>query len=87
MSYARFGCDGSDVYVYWSCYGGLDCCACWLHPRPFGRFNFPTAAEMIAHLREHQAAGHHVPEDVFRQLEQEQRDGVVYKGTAEEADA
>ena len=32
MSYARFGANGSDVYVYLGIYG-LECCGCWLQKR------------------------------------------------------
>lgn len=58
MSYVRFAWDGSDVYVYESCSGGIECCGCF-----FGQpFNCATAEEMIAHLATHRRAGHFVPE-------------------------
>ena len=68
MSYARFAPD-SDVYVYESSRGGIECQRC--------RFMQPTDAiasgprnnavmvdedEMIAHLAKHRKAGHRVPE-------------------------
>ena len=75
MSYARFGWDGSDVYVFMSVgsaehpNGWLECCSCTLQPRVPGGFHewfraFSTA-EMVAHLEAHIAAGQHVPADVI----------------------
>jgi hypothetical protein len=65
VSYARFGWDGSDVYVYCDVNGYLCCCGCdlsddWRH--------YSTDA-MIAHLRKHVEAGHTVPDDVIPELE------------------
>jgi hypothetical protein len=67
MAYARFGPD-SDVYVFaggppWA---ALECCDCALVSDP--HFWAKTTDEMIAHLRDHQAAGHKVPEDTFEGL-------------------
>ncbi len=68
MSWVRFGspcvrdcepCPGSDVYVFDNTDGYIECCGCLLRPRR--EFWFKTEAEMLAHLREHAAAGHHVP--------------------------
>ena len=55
MSYARFGCDGSDVYVYAGSVG-IECCGCALSadetdPAPMSH------DQAIAHLRLHVAAG------------------------------
>lgn len=66
MSYARFGCDGSDVYVYASGDGVVTCCGCSLGDS----WNF-ALREMVAHLREHEARGDHVPKYVFERLERE----------------
>jgi hypothetical protein len=33
MSYARFGCDRSDVYVFMHAHGFLECCGCVLQER------------------------------------------------------
>lgn len=66
MSYARFGSQGSDVYVY----AGTDayhCCGCALE----GREKFPTTRELVEHLRDHQTTGHVVPEDTFAHLKAE----------------
>lgn len=64
MSYARFGPD-SDVYVFGTA-TGYECCRCAFQPP--SSHEVATAAEMIAHLREHRAAGHRVPEDAFEDL-------------------
>jgi hypothetical protein len=72
MSYARFGWDGSDVYVFKSVGdqehpgGWLECCSCSLIPDRWFRA-FSTAG-MIRHLRSHMAHGHHVPSDVIPEL-------------------
>lgn len=67
MSYARFGQDGSDVYVYLDCGGWLACCGCSLHDE--GRFD--TTANLITHLELHKAAGHDVPDECIEALEAE----------------
>lgn len=79
MSYARFGWDNSDVYVYYDTGGYYNCCACALRPstRPENllgveSFHCQTKAEMIAHLiDEHRAAGHTVPDDCIEELRAE----------------
>lgn len=53
-------CPGSDVYVYHHVDGGFACCMCRLLEDPLGEFRVDTEDEMIAHLHEHVAAGHHV---------------------------
>jgi hypothetical protein len=65
MSYARFGWDGSDVYVYLCVDGHLECCACLLSTD----WKHRSTDDMIAHLRTHQAAGHTVPPHVIPKLE------------------
>jgi hypothetical protein len=64
VSYARFGVEGSDVYVYLGS-SGLECCACALSPRSQ---TFKTTEAMIEHLREHVKAGHVVPADTITEL-------------------
>jgi len=81
MSYARFAPD-SDVYVYESSRGGIECQRC--------RFMQPTDAiasgprnnavmvdedEMIAHLAKHRKAGHRVPESAFESLRRDRDAG------------
>jgi hypothetical protein len=63
MSYCRFS-DG-DVYVFLDIHGYFSCCGCFLDKdRPY-----PTTEDIIIHLREHEAAGHYVPEFTFQSLE------------------
>lgn len=67
MSFIRFGEHGSSVYVYQGHVTGwgevLVCCGC------FGDGGaYETAAEMIAHLREHQRRGDVVPGHIFEGL-------------------
>ena len=89
MSYARFGWDGSDVYVFTASDSGLECCGCilqereWVkdpsaffggHLRPVGemvKYRGLTTDEMVAHLRTHEIAGHHVPPEVYVELEED----------------
>lgn len=66
MSYARQN-EESDVYVYDSGDGVIVCQWCKL-----GTENRNcTRAEMVEHLRLHQAAGHKVPEYAFARLQVE----------------
>lgn len=70
MSYCRFS--EGDVYVFQTTAPrALECCACIMseHSQRFG-----TRSEMIAHLREHEAAGHSIPGGVIEGLEQEIED-------------
>jgi hypothetical protein len=64
MSYARFGWDGSDVYVFLSVSGHLECCACKLGDA----WDFPSTDAMIAHLEAHRGVGHCVPQDTIDEL-------------------
>jgi hypothetical protein len=66
VSYARFGKD-SDVYVFLSVEGPLECCACALEPESEC---FDSTDAMLAHLREHVDAGHKVPDRTFARLEE-----------------
>jgi hypothetical protein len=65
MSYSRFGADGSDVYTFPSD-RGLECCGCPLLPwPPGGSFTTRDLDAFAAHLDQHRAAGHAVPDDVM----------------------
>lgn len=74
MSYARWGWDGSNVYVFDSARGGLECCACllnepeapWREGDPVFPDSFITVKvdEMAGHLQRHRDAGHTVPDSV-----------------------
>jgi hypothetical protein len=70
MSYARFGTDGSDVYVFGAS-NGLECCGCLLgrDTAPWTYYGGLTTDEMIAHLQLHRDAGHTVPTDLVPLLE------------------
>lgn len=82
MSYARFGAEGSNVYVFLSVgpEGSppwLECCACLLNPKPDGYlWSTPhretTTAGMLGHLDAHEAAGHTVPASCRQALARDQ---------------
>lgn len=55
-------CHGSGVYVYEG--SGINCCGCSLRPDDVD-FVAETPEEMRAHLKEHAAAGHHVPRILY----------------------
>ena len=80
MSYARFGWEGSDVYVYLGS-SGLECCGCTLSPRSQ---SFTTTEALIAHLREHERAGHTVPADTISELRADERGNDLFIATGEE---
>lgn len=65
MSYARFGSD-SHVYVYARTGGGIDCCRCAIYDGDI--VNVATSGHMIAHLDNHRAAGHLVPDYTYEQI-------------------
>ena len=68
MSYARFGWDKSDVYVFMNVGGYLECCLCALSDEDFWNFNTYHTSDMILHLRDHELAGHNVPAHVYIDL-------------------
>ncbi len=77
MSYARFGWDDSDVYVYLDCGGYLTCCGCSLSADS----SFPafySTADMLAHLRQHRMLGHVVPQDALDQLRADRAENDVW---------
>lgn len=78
MSYARFGWDGSDVYVFVSVGGWIECCACILHEEDWASFQAKETQEMVDHLKKHQESGHHVPESVFERLWEEHEENMEY---------
>jgi hypothetical protein len=65
MSVCRWS-DDSDVYVYYSIFGGIECSRCLLNGARI--FNALDEPEMLAHLEQHKAAGHRVPCDAFDEL-------------------
>lgn len=79
MSYARFGWDDSDVYVFEHAGGFIQCCACALQPTEEndifpGSVDLNTAREALAHLDQHMAAGHSVPAKTFERIREEHPD-------------
>lgn len=68
MSYARFGQDGSHVYVYRNPHGAYVCCGC---PRLDDAITVPTASDMIAHLELDRSSGYVVPDDAIDRLRTE----------------
>lgn len=80
MSYCRFGWDGSNVYVYETTDGKIECCCCalCLSPRPENLlgvecFIADSPAEMIAHLEKHREARHNVPQYAIAELRRASR--------------
>jgi len=65
LAICRFG-DDSDVYVFYSIRGGLECCGCRLSAS--SEFIAGDEAEMIAHLEQHKTAGHRIPPEAFEDL-------------------
>ena len=65
MSYARFGADGSDVYVFFNTGGYFECCACRLAKPDLMTM---VAEEMAVHLQEHRKAGHCVPQSCIERI-------------------
>jgi len=64
------GCPGSSLYVYEG--DKFTCCCCALTivneaHGDHGDFKCDTEAEMLAHLLEHDAAGHHVRRSLLEQ--------------------
>ncbi len=79
MSYARFGWDNSDVYIYEHVGGFIECCGCVLiEPEGeldiFGFFHASTAREMLDHIDKHKAHNHHVPDDCIERIKEEHPD-------------
>jgi len=65
MAICRFS-PQSDVFVSLSESGQVECCACRLNKR--ATYATPLRQEMIAHLKEHLAAGHKVPPEAIVEL-------------------
>ena len=68
MSYARFGEDGSVVYVI-ATNDGIECCGCVLEKNKSPHFK--KRCEVLAHLRKHRRMGHAVPQRAFDRLNRE----------------
>ncbi len=68
MAFCRRGAE-SDVYVFEAEENQFICCRCPLRER--GDTVTADQAGMVAHLLEHRAAGHMVPEDALEELRAE----------------
>lgn len=77
MSYARMS-DSSDVYIFSHANGFIQCCGCSItEPDDYeivGFANLNTAREALAHLDEHVALGHLVPQKAFDRIREEHAD-------------
>jgi hypothetical protein len=74
MSYARFGWNDSDVYVFMHVGGFLECCACLLAHEEWESFNAGDTKTMVDHLKKHEASGHTVPRDIYDLLWEDDKD-------------
>lgn len=74
MSYARFGWEGSDVYVYTDIHGYICCCGCIIdrgENDAVGWKKLYSTDDALAHLDEHRRWGHCVPEDCYDGLRED----------------
>jgi hypothetical protein len=89
MSYARFGWEGSDVYIYMSTGGWIECCSCSLQPTRQGKllgedfeinesFKAYDTQEMIHHIAQHRKAGNRVPHYVEEELREDDKENMKY---------
>lgn len=82
MSYSRWGCDGSDVYVFAHVNGQIQCCGC---PLLDDRTSFDawSTEAMVDHLAEHVKAKHSVPAGLVECLREDDEENfpktVVYQ--------
>jgi hypothetical protein len=68
MSYARFGANDSNVYVYDSVNGGIVCCGCALTNEAGAIHTFDTSGKILAHLDKHRAKGDLVPDYTYEEI-------------------
>ena len=72
MAYSRFY--DSDIYIYPSVGGWIECAACFLN-EPQDEYSLFSVSEHITnddqlrdHLEEHARAGHNMPEDLLQDI-------------------
>jgi len=71
MSYARFGWDSSDVYIYSSWLGQksvIVCAMCYFGDDLEPSYYAESTLEMLEHLKAHERAGQTVPPDTYTSL-------------------
>jgi len=71
MSYARFGWDNSDVYVYYTSIGQKDlliCAACYFGDDLEPSYLAESTVEMLDHLKAHEKAAQIVPPSTYDSL-------------------
>jgi len=86
MSYCRFGWEGSDVYIYASVGGWIECCACSLQPTRKSEFlgfineSFKAydTQQMIDHIKQHREKGERVPDYVEEELMNDHEENMKY---------
>lgn len=76
MSYARFGVDGSDVYIFLH-EKGFECSMCIFNATPDSRI-YKKTFDLLRHLEEHQRRGHIVPERTFERLLKDQQENDLF---------
>lgn len=72
MSYCRFGWESSDAYIFATTHGTenvIECCGCALSG---DHAAFTSYGDVLRHIGEHRAAGHHilasVDERIYREI-------------------
>jgi len=78
MSYARFGWNNSDVYVFLHVSGFLECCACLLVHDEWEPYGAKDTQTMVNHLKKHEAVGHTVPPEVYTRLWEDHEENMQY---------
>jgi|SaaInl3SG_22_DNA_1037383.scaffolds.fasta_scaffold00923_30 hypothetical protein len=78
MSYARFGWDGSDVYIFLHVGGFIQCCGCQFPNDGHGSFNAYTTQEMVDHLKKHEADEDFVPQKVYDRLWEDHEENMEF---------
>jgi len=82
MSYCRFW-STSDIYLYRSVGGGIECCGCLFRDESRDCTNLSTFDEAIAHVQEHIDAGHRVEAHVIPMLRRDMNNGVSLEAEPE----
>jgi hypothetical protein len=62
MRFVQFGPGGSEVYLFEHARGYVTCWSCRLVGHEGGSYDTTDLTAMLAHLIDHRAAGHRIPE-------------------------